>query len=313
MFLICSKILIARFAPSIGSVPEPSSSSNIKDSDVKFFNISTIFVIWDENVLSELLISWSSPISVNILSKTYIEELSSQGIARPEHAIQVKSPTVFNVTVFPPVFGPVINNVEKSFPKVSVIGTMVSLLIKGCLAFLNVISFLFETLGIIASIVFAYFAFANIKSSFPIISKFSFIWDIIGTNNLVSSDNIFSISMFSSFTNSCISLFISKTDNGSINTVEPAFETSWINPFIDERYSSFTGITKRSLRIVIIGSWIYLLYEEECIILFNLFLISCSKFFFLFLIEYNSFDALSSIRFSSSMQENILEVIELFE
>ena len=119
--------------------------------------------------------SWSSPISVNILSKTYIEEFSSHGIARPEHAIQVKSPTVFNVTVFPPVFGPVINNVEKSFPKVKVIGTTVSLLIKGCLAFFKFISFLFETLGIIASIDFAYFAFANIKSSFPIISKFSFI------------------------------------------------------------------------------------------------------------------------------------------
>ena len=247
------------------------------------------------------------------MSNTYIEELSSHGIARPEHAIHVKSPTVFNVTVFPPVFGPVINKVEKSFPKDKVIGTTVSLEIKGCLAFFKIISFLSETIGIIAFIDFANLAFANIKSSFPIISTSSFSWDIIGTNNWLNSNNILSISIFSLFNNSCISLFISNTASGSIKTVEPAFETSCIKPLTEERYSSFMGITKRSLRIVMIGSWMYLLYEEECIISFNLLLISCSKFFFFLLIEYNSLDALSSITFSSNIQENILEEIELFE
>ena len=73
-------------------------------------------------------------------------------------------------------------------------------------------------------------------------------------NNWLNSNNILSISIFSLFINSCISLFISNTDNGSIKTVEPAFETSCIKPLTKERYSSFTGITKRSLRIVIIGS-----------------------------------------------------------
>ena len=66
---------------------------------------------------------WSSPISANILSKTYILEPSDVGMFKPEQAIQVIKPTVFNATVLPPVFGPVINNVLKSLPSDRLIGT----------------------------------------------------------------------------------------------------------------------------------------------------------------------------------------------
>ena len=66
----CSNILIAKFAPSIGSVPEPSSSINTREFEVALSRIDMIFSIWEENVLSELRILWSSPISANTLSKT---------------------------------------------------------------------------------------------------------------------------------------------------------------------------------------------------------------------------------------------------
>ena len=62
------KILIARLAPSIGSVPEPNSSNNIKLDGVKFFSISTIVEIWAEKVLKDSWILCLSPISTKILS-----------------------------------------------------------------------------------------------------------------------------------------------------------------------------------------------------------------------------------------------------
>ncbi len=48
-----------------------------------------------------------------------------------------KMPTVFNVTVLPPVFGPVITKVLKLFPREISIGTTLSLSIRGCLADFN--------------------------------------------------------------------------------------------------------------------------------------------------------------------------------
>ena len=50
-------------------------------------------------------------------------ECSSAGIFNPLHAIADKRPIVFNDTVFPPVFGPVIIKLENSFPNSNEIGT----------------------------------------------------------------------------------------------------------------------------------------------------------------------------------------------
>ena len=86
----------------------------------------------------------------------------------PLHAIQVKSPMVFNVTVFPPVLGPVISNIEKLLPKSTVIGTTLFASINGCLAFFRWISFFVLIVGVEALIYFENFALANIKSNFPI-------------------------------------------------------------------------------------------------------------------------------------------------
>ena len=189
--------------------------------------------------------------------------------------------------------------------------THLLLSIKGCLAFFKLNFLLSEIFGIVPFILLAYFAFANIKSSFPktlvSFSKSS----KYGTKSIESSCNIFSISISSSNFNLFKLLFISKTEVGSINRVEPAFETSCTNPFIWDLYSSLTGITKRLFLIVITFSIIYFEYLEECIISFNLFLISCSKFLFLFLIEESSFDELSSIVFSSIIQDKTLSEIDL--
>ena len=161
-------MLSARLEPSIGSVPEPNSSTNIRLSGVAVFTICTIFFIWEENVLSDSRILCSSPMSANIWSKTYIELASDAGMCNPLIAIVVSKPTVFNVTVFPPVFGPVINRVEKSFP------ISIELAIADCgsnngwIAFSSLIIFLLLIFGQFAFIVLAYLALANMKSSKPI-------------------------------------------------------------------------------------------------------------------------------------------------
>ena len=105
-------MLIAKRLPSIGSVPEPSSSKRIRLFLVAILVISTIFKIWEEKVLKDSLILCSSPISAKILSKTYILLFYLQGIKIPLYAINNNKPVVFKQTVLPPVFGPVIISEE---------------------------------------------------------------------------------------------------------------------------------------------------------------------------------------------------------
>ena len=54
---------IASAAPSVGSVPAPSSSNNTSDWSSTFFKKETMFVIWEEKVLKLCSILCSSPIS----------------------------------------------------------------------------------------------------------------------------------------------------------------------------------------------------------------------------------------------------------
>ena len=63
-----SSMLSARLAPSIGSVPEPNSSTSTKLFEVASFKIFIIWVIWDENVLKDSRILCSSPMSAKMLS-----------------------------------------------------------------------------------------------------------------------------------------------------------------------------------------------------------------------------------------------------
>src|SRR5699024_6474347 len=94
--------------PSYGSVPAPSSSNKTTDSSSTCSIMDTIFDICDENVLKFCSIDCSSPISANTSEKTAIWQPSSAGTCKPDWTIKVHKPTIFNVTVVPPVFGPVI-------------------------------------------------------------------------------------------------------------------------------------------------------------------------------------------------------------
>ena len=67
------------------------------------------------------------------------------------------------------------------------------------------------------------------------------------------------------------------------------------------RYSSFTGITKRPLRIVTIFSLIYLEYVDECKITFNFERISCSILRSRLRMSCNLADAVSAIESSSKI------------
>ena len=98
---------MASAAPSVGSVPEPSSSKSTRDLPLMFFRINTILDMCDENVdrLSSMLCS--SPISASTLSKTQTSEPLSAGIGSPAIVIRTRSPHVLRDTVLPPVLGPV--------------------------------------------------------------------------------------------------------------------------------------------------------------------------------------------------------------
>ena len=167
-------MLIANAAPSIGSVPEPNSSTNTKEFSLQLSIIFTILDICDEKVLSESAILWLSPISANILSKTNIEDELSAGMPSPLQAIHVRRPTVFNVTVFPPVLGPVITNVLKSWPSDKEIGTAVFWSNNGCLALFNTIILSVFKFGILPLIDLVYLALAKIKSRFDMFATSNF-------------------------------------------------------------------------------------------------------------------------------------------
>ena len=114
---------IAKAAPSIGSVPLPSSSIKTSDLLLEFSIISLILLTCPENddrFCSKLC---SSPMSASTLWKYPISVFSPAGIGIPDKAIKVKSPATFNVTVFPPVFGPVISIIFSPFPTEKLIGT----------------------------------------------------------------------------------------------------------------------------------------------------------------------------------------------
>ena len=124
-FTYC-KTAVASAAPSVGSVPAPSSSNSTSEFGVNCFKMFTILVICDENVLKLCSMLCSSPISANMLSNTQMSVPSAAGIARPQAVIRHKRPTVLSVTVLPPVLGPVTTSVLNVFPSSKDIGTTLS-------------------------------------------------------------------------------------------------------------------------------------------------------------------------------------------
>ena len=111
------RIAIARAAPSVGSVPAPISSKSTRQFSSASLRILTVLVMCDENVLKLCSILCSSPISAYIFLNTAMSEWSRAGMNKPDCAISVRSPTVFNETVLPPVLGPVMIRSLKSVPR----------------------------------------------------------------------------------------------------------------------------------------------------------------------------------------------------
>ena len=145
--------------------------------------------------------------SAKMLSNTHIELWADAGICIPDCAISVSSPTVFSVTVFPPVLGPVISSVVYSFPILMLIGTAVCGSNSGWMAFCKLIIFSLFICGWFELVCFEYFAFANMKSNRMIRLYVFSRSGVISKNSDDSFCNIFSISISSSFFRFCISLF----------------------------------------------------------------------------------------------------------
>ena len=77
---------------------------------------------------------------------------SATGSISPHIAIRVIRPSVFKVTVLPPVLGPVMTSVLNSFPKLTSIGTTFCGSISGWRAFFRSISPVSKIFGTVAFI-----------------------------------------------------------------------------------------------------------------------------------------------------------------
>ena len=156
---------VARAAPSVGSVPAPSSSRSTRLLLSHTLNISIMLVIWAENVESDCSMLCSSPMSTSTRPNTDISLSSAAGIIIPHMAIRVRSPMVFSVTVLPPVLGPVMTRVSKSLPSLISVATTFLGSIRGCRAFFRSIFPLSLSTGSLAFISKASFPFAKMTSS----------------------------------------------------------------------------------------------------------------------------------------------------
>ena len=110
----CSRIAMARLAPSWGSVPAPSSSTKTRLLLSAASKISTMWVMWLENVDKLCSIDCSSPMSAKISWKMATRLPLSAKIGRPDWAISCASPRVLSMTVLPPVLGPVMTMAVRS-------------------------------------------------------------------------------------------------------------------------------------------------------------------------------------------------------
>ena len=101
------RIAIASAAPSVGSVPAPSSSKRQRESGSAFAMISTMFFMWEEKVERLCSMLCSSPMSAKTSLNTGMREFTAAGMCMPDWPMRASRPTVFRETVLPPVFGPV--------------------------------------------------------------------------------------------------------------------------------------------------------------------------------------------------------------
>ncbi len=189
-----SKMATAKLSPSLGSVPLPNSSKSTSEEAFTSRQMAASFDICAENVERLAWIDWSSPISAKICEKNgSLAYFANNGKALcARHA---NSPTVFSVTVFPPVLDPVISKDRNGGLISYVLATTWSASIKGCLA-----SFIYKcipsssTCATHPSLDNAYSAFANIWSNMANVSWFANKEDACSFTFCDNSNKILSIS-----------------------------------------------------------------------------------------------------------------------
>ena len=109
--------------PSIGSVPDPTSSRSTSAGTASSRSIAAMFVMCPENVLRLASIDCSSPMSAKSDRNTGTRDPSAAGMRSPACAIIASRPAVLSATVFPPVFGPVTSSVVAGGMILMVTGT----------------------------------------------------------------------------------------------------------------------------------------------------------------------------------------------
>ena len=102
-----SKIACPSAAPSVGSVPEPSSSRSTRLIGVAVEMASETRRRCDRNVLTSSIRDCSSPMSQTTWSNQGMLVPSAAGTGSPAIARSATSPAVLMATVFPPMLGPV--------------------------------------------------------------------------------------------------------------------------------------------------------------------------------------------------------------
>ena len=75
-----SSMAMPSAAPSVGSVPEPSSSNRHRQSGSASLRICTVLVMWDEKVERLCSMLCSSPMSANTFLYIPAKEPSAAGI-----------------------------------------------------------------------------------------------------------------------------------------------------------------------------------------------------------------------------------------
>ena len=212
---------MASAAPSVGSVPAPSSSKRQSESPSAASRISTTFFMCPEKVESDCSMLCSSPMSANTSRNTARRLPWKAGMWSPACPIRVKRPTVFRETVLPPVFGPVMMRRLNSCPSHMLIGTTFSFGIRGWRP--SLISTMRSVLksGFEACIEEARRAFAKTKSSVASIFWFASSSAVNGASRALRDASIFAISCCSASVSSRYSLFKRTATRGSMKTVEP--------------------------------------------------------------------------------------------
>ncbi len=226
----------------------PISSSSTSDRGVRIPNIDFRFSMCAENVERSAAMDCSSPISASTRSKIPSRAAcAATGI--PDCAASTASPTVFNATVLPPVFGPLMTSTVSSLPNDKLSGTTGRpcgrsvLSSAGCRAASSAITISSVNSGMQASYSRANRPRAKNASNSAIVPAPWASAPRSATSLAVSSSRIRAISAASSSRSWTKRLLISIVSSGSTKTVCPVALAAWTTPSRVRRSDARTGIT----------------------------------------------------------------------